>query len=100
MSPHPDLPHRTTRPETRARVAARLAELAGRARRSSAPVLAARLSAYARCAQRAVSGGWDGLFAARATLAEDLRRYEAIALRSPLIELTRDALAAVSEAYP
>jgi hypothetical protein len=78
--------------------ALRLAELSTRARQSAAPVLATRLAAYARAAQRAACSGWDGLVTARATLAEDLRRYEAIAPVSPLTALARDALAVLREA--
>jgi hypothetical protein len=100
MSPLLDTQPRAAIPENRARVAARLAELAGEARRCSAPVLAARLAAYAREAERHAGAGWNGLVAARDRLAEDLRRLEAIALGSPLVPLTRDALAAVSEVYP
>jgi hypothetical protein len=87
-----------TSPEPHAQAAVHLAELSSWARRNSAPVLATRLAAYARAAQRAPGAGWDGLGAARSTLAEDLRRYEAIAPVSPLIALTRAALAVVSEA--
>jgi hypothetical protein len=75
-----------------------LHELAGAARRNAAPVLAARLQAYARAAQRAEARGWDRLVAARANLAEDLQRYEAVVPGSPLTALAREALAVVSEA--
>jgi hypothetical protein len=86
------------RPETLDRAAVRLTELAGQARNSAAPVLATRLTAYARAAGRVAVLGWDGLVAARRTLAEDLHRYEAIAPASPLTALARDALAVVSDA--
>lgn len=78
--------------------ALRLAELSTRARASRAPVLATRLAAYALAAQRAARAGWDGIVAARATLAEDARRYEAIAPVSPLTALVRDALEVLREA--
>ena len=86
------------RPETLDRAVVRLHELAGKARTNAAPVLATRLTAYARAAQRAAALGWDGLVLARATLADDVQRFEVIAPSSPLTALTRDALAAVREA--
>jgi hypothetical protein len=83
-------------PESLEQAVLRLHELARAARRNAAPVLATRLHAYARAAHRTSAHGWDGLVAARATLAEDLHRYEAVVPGSPLTALTRDALAVVS----
>lgn len=85
-------------PESLERAVACLQDLAGEARRNAAPVLATRVHAYARAAQRASARGWDGLLAARATLAEDLGHYEAIVPGSHLTALARDTLAVVTVA--
>src|SRR5262245_55591522 len=83
----PGAPAMTHAPETLPRAAARLAELSREARTRAAPVLASKLSAYARAACAANDSGYDALSAAREGLTVDVRRYEVIAPGSPLTQL-------------